>query len=147
MKQRLYYTQHLKYSLFFLLPFLPLSISLDAFESKIRQWEPDCSCRLCKTYLQHVSFIQFFITYFSKSTIKIMFLIRFESMLLSCLIFFIFLQLCIYICTFVCLFASWTQGVNWACNKTFRKRPECLRDALCTFRLLVVSRAGTYIQF
>ena len=26
------------------------SKSLDAFESKIRQWKPDCSCRLRKTY-------------------------------------------------------------------------------------------------
>ena len=33
------------------------SKSLDAFKSKIRQWEPDCPCRLCKNYLQHVSLI------------------------------------------------------------------------------------------
>ena len=33
------------------------SKSLDVFKSKIRQWEPDCPCRLCKNYLQHVSFI------------------------------------------------------------------------------------------
>ena len=33
------------------------SKSLDVFKSKIRQWEPDCPCRLCKNYLQHVGFI------------------------------------------------------------------------------------------
>ena len=27
------------------------SKSLDAFESKIRQWKPDCPCRLCRFYL------------------------------------------------------------------------------------------------
>ena len=32
------------------------SKSLDAFKSKIRQWEPDSPCRLCKAYLQHVGF-------------------------------------------------------------------------------------------
>ena len=26
------------------------SKSLDVFKSKIRQWEPDCPCRLCKNY-------------------------------------------------------------------------------------------------
>ena len=30
---------------------------LDVFKSKIRQWEPDCPCRLCKTYLQYVGFM------------------------------------------------------------------------------------------
>ena len=30
------------------------SKSLDVFKFKIRQWEPDCPCRLCKNYLQHV---------------------------------------------------------------------------------------------
>ena len=25
-----------------------ISKSLDAFKSNIRQWEPDCPCRLCK---------------------------------------------------------------------------------------------------
>ena len=33
------------------------SKSLDVFKFKIRQWEPDCPCRLCKNYLQHVVFI------------------------------------------------------------------------------------------
>ena len=33
------------------------SKSLDAFKSKIRQWEPYCPCRLCRNYLQHVGFI------------------------------------------------------------------------------------------
>ena len=33
------------------------SKSLDVFKSKIRQWEPDCPCCLCKNYLQHVGFI------------------------------------------------------------------------------------------
>ena len=31
--------------------------SLDVFKSKIRQWEPNCPCRLCKNYCQHVGFI------------------------------------------------------------------------------------------
>ena len=30
---------------------------------------------------------------------------------------------------FVYLFAPWTQGVNWVYNKTFRSRPECLRNS------------------
>ena len=30
---------------------------LDVFKSKIRQWELDCPCRLCKNYLQRVGFI------------------------------------------------------------------------------------------
>ena len=30
---------------------------LEAFKSKIRKWKPDCLCRLCKTYLQHVGFL------------------------------------------------------------------------------------------
>ena len=30
---------------------------LDVFKSKIRQWKPNCPCRLCKNYLRHVSFI------------------------------------------------------------------------------------------
>ena len=30
---------------------------LDVFKSKIRQWEPDCLCHLCKKYLQRVGFI------------------------------------------------------------------------------------------
>ena len=30
---------------------------LEAFKSKIRKWKPDCPCRLCKTYLQHVGFL------------------------------------------------------------------------------------------
>ena len=33
------------------------SKSLDVFKSKIRQWKPDCPCRSCKNYLQHVGFI------------------------------------------------------------------------------------------
>ena len=33
------------------------SKSLDVFKFKIRQWEPDYPCRLCKNYLQHVGFI------------------------------------------------------------------------------------------
>ena len=51
---------------------------------KIRQWEPDCSCRLCKNYLKNVGFIQFFFNYFFKSIRNIMCLIRFIPMLLSC---------------------------------------------------------------
>ena len=59
------------------------SSSLDAFKSKIRQWEPDCSCRLRKTYLQHDGFILLFMTYFFKSTTNVMHLIRFQPILLS----------------------------------------------------------------
>ena len=33
------------------------SKSLDVFKSKIRQWEPNCPCQLCKNYMQHVGFI------------------------------------------------------------------------------------------
>ena len=33
------------------------SKSLDVFKSNIRQWKPDCPCRLCKNYLQHVGVI------------------------------------------------------------------------------------------
>ena len=29
---------------------------LDIFKCKIRQWEPNCPCGLCKNYLQHVGF-------------------------------------------------------------------------------------------
>ena len=36
---------------------IKISKSLEAFKSKVRQREPDCPCRLCNTYLQHVSFI------------------------------------------------------------------------------------------
>ena len=31
--------------------------SLKSFKQKIRKWKPDCPCRLCKVYLQHVGFI------------------------------------------------------------------------------------------
>ena len=70
---------------------IKISKSFDVFKSKIRQWEPDCSCRLCKNYLQHVGFIQFSVNYFFKSTANIMYLIRFEPMLLSCFCVFSFL--------------------------------------------------------
>ena len=46
---------------------------------------------------------------------------------------------------FACLFALWTQGMKWTCNNTFRSRPECLRNVLCTFKMRTVSRPGTYI--
>ena len=40
---------------------IPLSIktatSLNAFKNRIKSWKPNCSCRLCKTYLQSVGFI------------------------------------------------------------------------------------------
>ena len=61
--------------------------------NKIRQWAPDYPCRLCKKYLQHVGFIQFFITYFFKSTTNIIHLIRFEPMFLSYFAFFVFFHL------------------------------------------------------
>ena len=34
---------------------------LEAFKSKIRKWKPDCLCRLCKTYLQHVTRVVFLV--------------------------------------------------------------------------------------
>ena len=68
---------------------------LDVFKSKIRQQEPDCPCRLHKNYLQHVNFIQFSINYFFKSTSNIMYIIRFEPMLLLC--FYVFRILAAYV--------------------------------------------------
>ena len=39
---------------------IPLSIktatSLSAFKNRIKSWKPNCSCRLCKTYLQGEGF-------------------------------------------------------------------------------------------
>ena len=46
---------------------------------------------------------------------------------------FIYINVCKH---FACLFAPWRQDVNLAFNKTFRSRPECLSNVLCTFRLL-----------
>ena len=31
--------------------------SLPCFKKNIRKWKPNCPCRLCKTFLQHVGFI------------------------------------------------------------------------------------------
>ena len=31
--------------------------SLKSFKQKIGKWKPDCPCRLCKAYLQHVGFV------------------------------------------------------------------------------------------
>ena len=31
--------------------------SLKSFKQKFRKWKPDCPCRLCKVYLQHVDFV------------------------------------------------------------------------------------------
>ena len=33
------------------------SSSLMAFKTNVRKWKPECPCRLCKRYLQHVGFI------------------------------------------------------------------------------------------
>ena len=33
------------------------STSIYSFKTKIRKWKPDCPCRLCKRYLQHVGFV------------------------------------------------------------------------------------------
>ena len=33
------------------------STSIHSFKTKIRKWKPDCPCRLCKRYLQHVDFV------------------------------------------------------------------------------------------
>ena len=30
--------------------------SLKSFKPKMKKWKPDCPCRLCKVYLQHVGF-------------------------------------------------------------------------------------------
>ena len=44
--------------IWFLVPIvIKISKSLHVFKSKIRQWEPNCPCRFCKNYLQHVDFI------------------------------------------------------------------------------------------
>ena len=29
----------------------------ESFKQEIRKWKPDCPCRLCKIYLQHVGFV------------------------------------------------------------------------------------------
>ena len=34
-----------------------MSSSLESFKSKIREWKPECDCRLCTTYLHHVGFV------------------------------------------------------------------------------------------
>ena len=31
--------------------------SLNAFKNRIKSWKPNCPCRLCKTYLQGVGFV------------------------------------------------------------------------------------------
>ena len=33
------------------------STSIYFFKTKIRKWKPDCPCRLCRRYLQHVGFV------------------------------------------------------------------------------------------
>ena len=33
------------------------STSLGSFKTNIRKWKPNCPCRLCKKYLQHVGFV------------------------------------------------------------------------------------------
>ena len=42
-------------------PIIPQTIkestSIYSFKTKIRKWKPDCPCRLCKRYLQHVGFV------------------------------------------------------------------------------------------
>ena len=40
---------------------------------------------------------------------------------------------------FVYLFAPSTQGMNLACDKTFKSRLECFRNVLCTFRMSAIS--------
>ena len=41
---------------------VPLEIkktdSVEAFKSKIRKWEPNCSCYLCKTYINNIGFVK-----------------------------------------------------------------------------------------
>ena len=36
---------------------IKMSSSLESFKTKIREWEPECDCRLCTTYLHHVGFV------------------------------------------------------------------------------------------
>ena len=43
-------------------PLLPEELknasSLQIFKNKLKEWKPiNCTCRLCKTYIQHVGFI------------------------------------------------------------------------------------------
>ena len=40
------------------IPFnIKTATSLNAFKNRIKSWKPECPCRLCKTYLQGVGFI------------------------------------------------------------------------------------------
>ena len=39
------------------IPQIKDSSSLACFKKNIREWKPNCPCRLCKTFLQHVGFI------------------------------------------------------------------------------------------
>ena len=36
---------------------IKMSSSLDSFKLKIRKWKPECDCRLCRTYLHHIGFV------------------------------------------------------------------------------------------
>ena len=36
---------------------IKISSSLESFKTKIRQWKPECDCRLCTTYFPHVGFV------------------------------------------------------------------------------------------
>ena len=40
---------------------IPINIktatSLNGFKNRIKSWKPECSCQLCKTFLQGVAFI------------------------------------------------------------------------------------------
>ena len=57
---------------------VPLEIknsdSVEVFKSKIRKWKPNCSCYLCKTYINNIGFVEtvwkyFALVYFVKVTI------------------------------------------------------------------------------
>ena len=36
---------------------IKIATSLNGFKNRIKSWKPECSCRLCKTFLQIVGFI------------------------------------------------------------------------------------------
>ena len=36
---------------------IKMSSSLESFKTKMRTWKPECDCRLCTKYLQHLGFV------------------------------------------------------------------------------------------
>ena len=71
-------------------------ISLTCFKSCIGKWKPNCPCRLCKSFLQHVStaVLTFRFFEFNWSLYYLfMFLVHIDCMNFSCLI---YLGICLY---------------------------------------------------